>query len=268
MKTARLILLITVIALAGCASKADRAKKLNNEGVQFYQAHNNTMAIQKFKSALELNPSCADAWYNLGLISFEQRNLPVAISMYEKAIKAGPESEWYHLNLAIALEQQGSHNEAIEQYETAIKLKPGFAEAYNNMGVIKGNMGKTDEAIAAYRKAAELKPDYYEAVYNLGLSLMSRKKYREALDSFAQAAKINDRDPYLYFYQGSCFARMGEKEQAMDSLEKAIDKGMGGFEAIGRYSHEFDSLRKEKRFNGLLEKSREADSKRPPKEQP
>jgi tetratricopeptide (TPR) repeat protein len=268
MKAAILILLVALVTLAGCASKVDRAKKLNNEGVQFYQAHNNAMAVQKLKMALELNPSCADAWYNLGLISFEQRNLPVAISMYEKAINAGPESEWYHLNLAIAYEQQGSHNEAIDHYEKAIKLKPGFAEAYNNMGVIKGSMGKTDEAIAAYRKAAELKPDYYEAIYNLGLSLMSRKKYREALDSFTTAGKINNRDPYLYFYEGSCYARMGEKEQAMDSLEKAIDKGMGGFEAIGRYSHEFDSLRKEKRFNKLLEKSREADSKKPPAEKP
>ncbi|MGV8122789.1 MAG: tetratricopeptide repeat protein [Candidatus Xenobiia bacterium LiM19] len=266
MKTIRLFLLLILILMTGCASKADKAKKLNNEGVQFYQSHNNAMAIQRFTKALELNPSCADAYYNLGLINFEQRNLPLAIAMYEKAIKTGPESEWYHLNLAIAQEQQGSHNEAIKHYERAIQLKPEFAEAYNNMGVIQGNLGKTDEAIAAYRKAAELKPDYYEALYNLGLSLMSRKQYKEALDSLAGAAKINDRDPFLYFYQGSCYARMGENGNALDALEKAIDKGMGGFETIGRYSPEFNALRKEKRFAELLEKSRAAESKKPVKE--
>jgi|GEM_PF-2550012 len=264
MKALQVILLL--ILLTGCASKADRAKRLNNEGVQFYQSHNNAMAVQRFTKALELNPSCADAYYNLGLINFEQRNLPLAVAMYEKAIKVGPESEWYHLNLAIAKEQQGSHDEAILHYKRAIQLKPDFAEAYNNMGVIYGNLGRTDEAIAAYEKAAGLKPDYYEAIYNLGLSLMSKKRYEEALDSLACAAGINDRDPFLYFYQGSCYARMGKNRDALDALEKAIDKGMGGFETIGRYSPEFNALRKEKRFAELLKKSRKSDSKKQAKE--
>jgi Tfp pilus assembly protein PilF len=246
--------LIVLLILPGCASKGQRAKRINNQGVDLYQKNNYGSARERFEKAVALDPNNADAHYNLGLIYFGDRQLEKAVVQYKKAIAIDPKHANARLNLGIALAQAGSFDQAVTEYQEAIKVKPDFAEAYNNLAVAQENRGKLEEAKKDYRKAVQIKPDYFEATYNLALIHQKEKDYREAVKIFTVAATIKPKEPYVSYNLACCFARIGERDNAFSALDSCIDNGFEYIEIIEKYSPDLASLKGDPRFKALIDK--------------
>ena len=64
-------------------------------------------AIERYRQVIELNPTRADAWNNLGDLLIEVGQLPAAISSFRRAVELAPDDAAAHYNLADALEQHG-----------------------------------------------------------------------------------------------------------------------------------------------------------------
>lgn len=103
-----------------------------------------------YRKALDLNPSSADALYNLGNALFNQTEQTPA--------KAG---------------------EALSQYTTAAKLetdKARLAQIYHNIGVLMYAAQRYGESVAAYKESLRNNPTDHETRYNLAMAMHMNKQ--------------------------------------------------------------------------------------------
>ncbi|ASC73129.1 putative TPR repeat domain protein [Halomicronema hongdechloris C2206] len=79
-------------------------------------------AIACFQQAIDVDPSCAVAYYNLGLTQRARGYLDEAIAAYRQAIRLQPTYAEAHRNLAVALFKLGQLPECRQSFRRAIKL--------------------------------------------------------------------------------------------------------------------------------------------------
>ncbi|HEV2668300.1 MAG TPA: tetratricopeptide repeat protein, partial [Blastocatellia bacterium] len=111
------------------------------------------------------------------------------------------------------------------------------------------------EAAAAYQRLIKANPNDPVAWHRLGTSQIYLRLLPDAIKSLEQAIKVGG-GVALDFYNLACaFALSGEKEKALDNLEKAIN---AGFTDRRQYEtdNDLDSLRETERFKELLNKLR------------
>ena len=92
---------------------------------------------------------------------------------YRKAIELNPSSAEAIYNLGNALLMQTKTKEALEQYQIAAKMeqtKPRMAQTYHNAGVVLQGQQQFAEAIEMYKQALRNNPADNETRYNLALS--------------------------------------------------------------------------------------------------
>lgn len=109
------------------------------------------------------------------------------------------------------------------------------------------------EAAAAYQELVNQNPKDPVAWHRLGTSQIYLRKLPEAIKSLEQAINVGG-GAALDFYNLACaFALSGEKEKALDNLEKAISAGFADKQQYETDS-DLNSLRETQRFKELLKK--------------
>jgi Flp pilus assembly protein TadD len=189
---------------------------------QFEQSH---LLIVRY---VKLNPLDSDGHNVLGILLSNLKRYDEAEAAYRKAIDLNPSyaTAYYNLGNLLSDENLKRYDEAEAAYRKAIDLNPSYATAYSNLGLLlHENLKRYDEAEAAYRKAIELNPSYATAYYNLGILLKDLKRYDEAEAAYRKAIELNPSYATAY-YNLSCLSSINrDAEQAFGYLQKAIDNG-------------------------------------------
>jgi Tfp pilus assembly protein PilF len=73
--------------------------------------------------AVIIDPKCADAYLQLGILSSSRRNFEAAIGFYTKAIEANPESAEAHYRLGAAYDRIGQPEKANLEFQLHDKIK-------------------------------------------------------------------------------------------------------------------------------------------------
>jgi tetratricopeptide (TPR) repeat protein len=79
--------------------------------------------------AVAIDPKCADAYLQLGILSASQRDLQKAIDFYLKAIEANPELGEAHYRLGVAYDRTGETAKARREFELHDAIKKREADA-------------------------------------------------------------------------------------------------------------------------------------------
>jgi tetratricopeptide (TPR) repeat protein len=114
----------------------------------------------EFQKAVELDPTYADAFHNLGSAYAEQGKWEEAIGAYKKAlaqtIYASPENTYNNLGYAYwALDRR---KDAEDAFRAALQLEPRLVPSHFWLGVLLQKEGRGDEAKAHLRAARDLAP--------------------------------------------------------------------------------------------------------------
>ncbi|MDD5530214.1 MAG: tetratricopeptide repeat protein [bacterium] len=110
------------------------ARKLLEEGNEFYTKQNYESAINKYTEALVQSPNSAGAYYNRGLAYYYKGDLDEAIRDYDKAITIDPDDADALNNRGLAYRKKEEFDKAIQDYDKAIHINPDYAKAMANMG--------------------------------------------------------------------------------------------------------------------------------------
>jgi len=111
------------------------------------------------------------------------------------------------------------------------------------------------EAAAAYQRVVKENPNDPVAWHRLGTSQIYLRQLPDAIKNLEQAIKVGG-GAALDFYNLACaFALSGEKEKALDNLDKAVNAGFTDRQQYDTDS-DLDSLRETERFKELLKKLR------------
>lgn len=211
-------------------------------------------SAKEFERAIALNPNYATAhqWFGYSSLLVTGQ-FARAITEGKRAVELDPLSLVINTDLADAYFHQRHYEEALEQVRRTLEIDPRFYYARWSLGKILELKGQLPEALAEYRKAAELDDDPYVLglVAQASAKLGRRDEALKILQQMEQLAASRYVADYSFalVYQG-----LGEKEKAIEYLERAYRNRAGGDIAFIKVDPMLDPLRGDPRFEALAEK--------------
>ncbi len=100
------------------------ANAFTNLGNLAYRRGNSERAENLYQKALEVDPAQPEALYNLGFLDLERNQAELAASRFELALESDPAFADAHFNLAMAYETLGRLDDARPHWETYLLLEP------------------------------------------------------------------------------------------------------------------------------------------------
>lgn len=239
------------------------------EGLAFHQKEQLEAAQERYRRALQLDPSSPDALHFLGMALFQGGDPHAAEDLIRQSLELKPGSATYRYNLGQLLEGQGRLDEALWAYDVVLTLDPGNTSALNERGrlLLQGN--RLVEAETTLREAVASNPEAPEAHTNLGrllrelgdlpgalerlnegcnkgpgflpahlsridlLDTMGRAE--EALAAAQQAEAVGLRHPLLSLLRAQVEESLGRLEEAADRLEATLEEHPDNYQAIFQF---------------------------------
>jgi serine/threonine protein kinase/Tfp pilus assembly protein PilF len=209
--------------------------------------------------ALELEPELAEAHVARGLAVSLSKRFDEAEQEFETAMRLDPKlfeaPYWY----GRALQSAGRFQEAVKMFERASALRPedyqapGFAaQAYGSLGMVAERDAGLRRALKLMEDRLELNPDDARAA-NLAAAFLARLgDLTKAVEYADRSLAIDPDDPMLLYNVSCTYVALGRHEDALNCLERAVDKGFGHKEWID-HDPDLDPLRETMRFQALSE---------------
>ena len=215
-------------------------------------------AIAASRRAVELDPESAEAHASRGLAESLSKNYEAAEKEFDRAMKLNAklfEACYFYGRSSFA---QGKMQEAAGLFERASRLNPADYQSRMSLGnclQATGRPGESREAFADALRVAEshleLYPEDVRALY-LGSGALSQLGDRQrSLEWAARALAIDSEESTILYNVACTYSNLGEKEKALECLEKAVRNGFGHKEWIEN-DPDFKSLHEHPRFQLLL----------------
>jgi serine/threonine protein kinase/Tfp pilus assembly protein PilF len=209
------------------------------------------------RKALELDQELAEAHVARGLAVSLSKHFDEAEREFETAMKLDPKlyeaAYWY----GRALQSAGRFEEAVKMFERACALRPEDYQAAGFLAQAYGSMGNTVERDIGLRRALklmedrlELNPDDARAA-NLAAAFLARLgDFSKAVEYADRSLGIDPDDPMLLYNVACTYVALNRYEDAMNCLERAVDKGFGHKEWID-HDPDLDPIRNQLRFQAI-----------------
>lgn len=179
-------------------------------------------AIDAFKKAIYINPSYADAYFNLGNTLKDQNKPNSALEAYQKTLSLDPNYIKAYNMMGNTLQDLGKFDDAIDAYQNALLLNSKNADAYSNMGNALQSKGSLVDAIDAFKKAIVLNPNNWHTYINMGNALQEQGMYNQAIKNYNASLSINPNCADTYFNMGVCLQKARYLEKAIKVYRKAL----------------------------------------------
>jgi tetratricopeptide (TPR) repeat protein len=176
-------------------------------------------------------------------IFMARKNYADAADYYYRALKQSSFKNPLVWNkLGIAFQEEGKFHSARKAYTNATHADKNFAEAWNNLGTVYFMEKKYSRSVKYYQRAIEVRANNATFHINLGISYSRVGKYSEAVQEYRTALDIDPKvlmqesslgtvvhtseaDVKFYFYMAKAFASIGDAEDAVRYLRRALEDG-------------------------------------------
>jgi len=211
------------------------------------------------KRALELEPDLAEAHVARGIAVSLTKKFDEAEKEFETAMRLDPKLYEAAYFYGRGLKSQGRNEEAAKMFERASLLRPEDFLAPSFLSAVLEDMGLKAEAVVASQRSLklieerlELNPDDARAT-NLGATIQARFGDRErTIDYINRSLAIDPEDSGMLYNIACSYALLGMTEEALSSLETALDKGFGHKEWL-EHDSDLNSIRGTPRFQALTQ---------------
>ena len=211
------------------------------------------------RKALELEPDLAEAHVARGIAVSLTRKFDEADKEFETAMRLDPKLYEAAYFYGRGLKSQGRNAEAAKMFERASLLRPEDFLAPNFLSAVLDDMGLEAEAEAARQRALklieerlELNPDDLRAT-NMGAAILGKIGDRErTIDYIRRSLAIDSEDSQMLYNIACAYSLLGMSEEALSSLETAVDKGFGHKEWL-EHDTDLDPIRGTPRFQAIAQ---------------
>ena len=182
----------------------------------------------------------------------------------------------FYFKWAKALCDSANYRMAVLKFKKAVILRHNFPEAWTEWGVALSNLGRIDEEFEKYAEAIKIDSAYGEAYFNWGTTLAAQQRFKEAAEMFergiaaapkhpknyeglgklqsqtgfceeavknlGKTLELNPANPWAFFFQSGCYARLKKKTESLAALEKAIQWGGDFYKMEAQKDGAFNSL--------------------------
>jgi TolB-like protein/Flp pilus assembly protein TadD len=215
------------------------------------------------RRALELAPDLPEVHVSRGLALAFSRRFPEAETEFRAAISLNPKLYEAHYFFGRALQQQGKAAEAVRSFEEACRLRPDdyqasafLAQAYDSLGVAAQSDAIHRRALQLVERHIELNPEDSRAL-NVGATLLvnvhGAAGGAKAREWNTRALAADPEDSGMLYNVACVYARLGEEDEAIECLDRAVRTGFGLREWLEN-DPDFASVRDDPRFQAILAK--------------
>lgn len=189
------------------------------------------LAVNMVEKALALDPSYAPAWVELGFrysqissFGLRPKELRLAEEAFKKALSLNENMLPALWNLALRYVDVARIDEAFELIERMLRVAPGYAPAHFALSYIYRYAGLMEESVRELETALALDPKN-RRYRSGGFVYMYIGNYRRAYELF----DLDGESTFGIAWKGMSLYLMGEKERALEHLERATAMEPDGF---------------------------------------
>jgi TolB-like protein/DNA-binding winged helix-turn-helix (wHTH) protein/tetratricopeptide (TPR) repeat protein len=270
---------------AAYAGLADSYTAMNTTGMEVpaEERIDPAQALVMAKKAIELDDTEAEGHAALGNIFLNNWQWPEAHEQFKTAVSLRPSDPQMHLRLANYYRAVGKLREAIEETQQAKRLDPS-ADIISRLAFLYFIDGQYERAESEFKNAITLAPGIISAKKGLFLVYERQHKFPEAVtelhdflvstrhpdraremteiyrkSGFEQAVQYVTREEIMDDYKerskpfplASDYARLGDKEKALEYLQKAYEMHSNQLNGL-KTAYEFASVSSDLRFQTIL----------------
>ena len=174
------------------------------------------------QKALELDPSCADAYAELGLCHLSKGEHDQAIAMSEKAVALAPNHSEILATSAVTQIKSGQPKRAFELIRKAMRLCPVYPSWYLwALGTACRSTGQTGSAIAAFEEGIKRSPDHLALHAGLASTLAELSRDSDAQKSVSEILRLDPDFSIKKYMKGLSYRDPAELARFEDGLRKA-----------------------------------------------
>jgi len=188
-------------------------------------------ALDQARRAVELRPRYAQNQLALGWVQFSAGRFRDAAAAYRTATQLQSDNAWAQQMLGTSLHLAGDLQGAVEPYKEAIRLAPD-ARAWANLGYVYLATHQLEQATRAYVEAVRLEPasgtirrSLGDVRAKAGDTSGARADWTAAVSLSREALRVNPKDARQLKNIAICLAKLGQRDEALATLQKAIDAG-------------------------------------------
>jgi tetratricopeptide (TPR) repeat protein len=227
--------------LREAATASRRAVELDPESAEAHASHALAESLSKsyqdaekeFEAAMLLNPKLFDTLYFYARSCFAQGKMEKAADLFKKASGLNPADYQSRSHLGMCLRALNRHEEARRADEDVLRVVERHVELY---------------------------PEDARALYLGATAALQVGDRDRCLEWLARALAIDPEESAILYNVACTYSLMGETDQAIALLEKAVRNGFGHKEWIEN-DPDFASLRDHPRFQALMQSFAAASTK-------
>jgi tetratricopeptide (TPR) repeat protein len=215
-------------------------------------------AIKLLRRLVTLEPHRTKGYTHLGIAYFALDHVAEAERMFEQALANADTTYAVCSNLGTIYYWQSRYADAARMYKTALTKNDADYKVWGNLaGCYYWMPGETEKADASFEKAAglarsklEIEPDNPEVLCDLAsyCAVMGDRSESERL--LNRIVSLGPADPIMIFRIAETYEQLGERDLALDWIEKALRGGAPAVK-VRRYPGLRD-LRADPRYRELL----------------
>jgi serine/threonine protein kinase/tetratricopeptide (TPR) repeat protein len=208
-------------------------------------------AEKEFRRAIELDPNPGANGHGMyPLFLYSMKRFDEGMAVHKQTIAGDPLNLISNTNVADGLYYARQYDRAIEQYQKTLELDPNFSNAHWGLGNTYDRKGMYKEATAEWQKAFTTEGDTRTG--GLIGKAYSVSGYKGAMQAWLDDLMTQATHHYVAPLDiALLYARLGEKEHALEWLEKGYQGRDADMVDIAT-EPTFDLLHSDRRFTDLL----------------
>jgi eukaryotic-like serine/threonine-protein kinase len=208
-------------------------------------------AERHYRRAIELKSDYATAhqWYSAMLAAmgrFDEANTEA-----RRAHELEPFSLTINSDVGRHLYFARQFEQALATHRQTLEMDHNFARAHTELGYVLTQIGHTKEAVAEFQQALALDKESISAIAGLGYAHAISGHKKEAVEVVEQLRELAKRHYVSPYHFAVIYTGLGEREKALDELEKAAEERFNWLVFI-RVEPLFESLQADPRFTALV----------------
>ncbi len=246
-----------VFVLPIYAGRTAVAENHIKSGVAFRNQREFPAALQEFNDAIRLNPFEYIYYFHRAIVLFNTGELQQAISDLDESLKLSPyfglayrlrggayfamdncakavpdfDRALHFLpplvneigNQVVACDVRlNKFDDVLKIAQLQLKFDPKNKDAYYNIGNAMFLKGDYKDALLNYQKSVQLDPAFQGGLLNMAMTYYYEKDFKTGNEYFEKAKDLNPSNPVLWYDHAVGQVLQGDKEQALQSLKKAV----------------------------------------------
>jgi hypothetical protein len=196
----------------------------NNYGELLRNSGHLDEAIEHFKQALAIRPTCVEARENLGNALQEKGLDTEAAIEFEIVLRARPDNLKTRNSFGVALAKIGKIDSAIEQFSQVLSADPYRLSALNNLYKVGVDNGKLDKVLDIILDLQVKAPKNYELYIKAGLIYGTLGKIDASIEQLETACRLtDDRAPEPLDFLSQVYAAKRNMERAVEAAQMALN---------------------------------------------